>query len=668
VTIDTSHGSDEVRHLRERLDEAEATILAISQGEVDAFLVRSEPGAQVLLLGTAERPYRLLVDKMHQGAVTLDGKGVVLYANRHTCTLLGRSMEQIVGAPFASFVTEAQRAMLDAVIERAPSGGEGQIAIQSATNERIPVHVTATSLIGVPGAACLLLTDLRGGLADEALIASETLGRSILEQAVDAIVVCDRAGRVIRSSRSAHMLARANPLLQRFADAFPLRDADGEPIDLEGPLSGGVIRTREVRLDGTDVDLLLSAGPVNDEDGQVIGCVVTMTDIGARKQVERTLREDDRRKDEFLAMLAHELRNPLAPIRNAVRILDLVGAGEAPAGEARQVIHRQVANLVRLVDDLLDVSRITQGKIHLQPEPVDFASIVSWAVESTKPFYDERGHRLELRMPEGALPVHADVIRTTQAVVNLLINAAKFTPTPDTIRIEAERRACEGGEWVELRVHDPGIGIPAEMLPHIFDPFRQVRGGARRDEGLGLGLTLARRFMDMQGGTLDASSDGPGAGSTFVLRMPIVHAPAAPPDDHSADLRPEPSAAAMRVLVVDDNRDAAESLGTLLHLLGHEARASFDGGEAVAMARDYRPDVVLLDIAMPGMDGYEVARALRSEPELEGTLIVALTGFGSERERRMTREAGIDRHLVKPVEIEALQSILASAGTRTVRG
>src|SRR5262245_17788749 len=362
-------------------------------------------------------------------------------------------------------------------------------------------------------------------------------------------------------------------------------------------------------------------------------------------------------------MLAHELRNPLAPIRNGVQILDLVGATDPAAREAREVIRRQVSNLVRLVDDLLDVSRITQGKIQLQPERTDLAAILTGAVESARPFYQARGHRLEIQLPDEPLPIRADVVRTTQAVVNLLINAAKFTPAPDTIRVRAARvpRPGSSGDAAELRVRDPGIGIPVNVLPDIFDPFRQERFGGRRDEGLGLGLTLARRFLDMQCGTLEAFSDGPGRGSEVVLRMPIASDDAGDTAAASATHGATATAtAAMRVLVVDDNRDAAESLGMLLRLMGHETRTVFDGEEALALAADYRPNVVLLDIALPGMNGYQVAPALRATPGLEDTMIVALTGFGSEKDQKLTREAGIDRHLVKPVEIEALQMVLAA--------
>src|SRR6185503_10121783 len=357
--------ADDVTALRERLEEAEATIRAIRGGEVDAFLIRREQGEQVLLLGSAERPYRLLVDKMQQGAITVDARGTVLYANRRIAEILGRGPEQLTDAPFESFVAEASRPMLAALCERAPVGRSGcELTLRDADGRPIPVHASATSLIGEPGSVCLLLTDLRSGRHDEALIAAETLSRSILEQAIDAIVVCDRDGRVIRASRSAHQLCGGNPLLQLFTEAFPLRDGEGQPLSILGTLRGEVMRTREFRLAGDgDVELLVSAGPVRDEHGELLGCVVTMTEITARKAIERALHDADRRKDEFLAILAHELRNPLAPIRNAIRILDIVGSPEPPESEARQVIHRQVANLVRLVDDLLDVSRITQGKI-----------------------------------------------------------------------------------------------------------------------------------------------------------------------------------------------------------------------------------------------------------------------------------------------------------------
>ena len=371
----------------------------------------------------------------------------------------------------------------------------------------------------------------------------------------------------------------------------------------------------------------------------------------------RDIQEGDRRKTEFLAMLAHELRNPLAPIRNAVQVMRLAGPDLPDLNWARDVLERQVQQLVRLVDDLLDVSRITRGKIRLQAEPVDARAVVERAVETSRPLIEGRRHEFTASLPPEPLWVKADPARLAQVLANLLNNAAKYTEEGGRVWLAAAREGAE----VVFRVRDSGVGIPPEMLGHIFDPFTQVERSLDRSQGgLGIGLTLVHRLVAMHGGKVEAHSDGHGKGSEFVVRLPALGA--GRPSEPSANGRRERPAEgkACRVLVVDDNRDVADSLVMILRMTGHEVRVAYDGPAALETVETYRPEIILLDIGLPGMDGYEVARRLRQHPRLPNALLVALSGYGQEEDRRRSREAGFHHHLTKPVEPEALGELFAS--------
>lgn len=369
----------------------------------------------------------------------------------------------------------------------------------------------------------------------------------------------------------------------------------------------------------------------------------------------QSVQEADRHKNEFLSMLAHELRNPLAPIRNAVQLLRLIGGEQPELQWARDVIDRQVSHLVRLVDDLLDVSRITRGKIRLQPEPVEVGAFIAQAVETSRPLIDARKHQLTVKPPGEPLFVKGDATRLAQVLANLLNNAAKYTDEGGRITLTARRE----GDDVLLSVRDTGVGIPSGMLGKVFDLFTQVdRSLDRSQGGLGIGLTLVNRLVELHGGSVRASSPGPNLGSEFIVRLPLLRDL---PSSHSrsngrhADLGDSPP---KRILVVDDNKDAAESLSLLLQLARHEVRIALDGPAALAAAREFCPEVVLIDIGLPGMNGYEVARNLRQWPEMAGAQLVAITGYGQEEDRRLSLEAGFDVHLTKPVDPEELQRFL----------
>jgi signal transduction histidine kinase/ActR/RegA family two-component response regulator len=382
------------------------------------------------------------------------------------------------------------------------------------------------------------------------------------------------------------------------------------------------------------------------------------------RQSQEALRETDRRKDEFLAMLAHELRNPPAPILNSLYILNMPAADPAVAGQAREVIERQVQHLVRLVDDLLDVSRIMRGKIVLRKERLDLSVAIARAVETAQPVIDSRGHRLTVALAPEPIAVDADLVRLAQVIANLLNNAAKYTDPGGEIRLSTERR---DGEAV-VRVRDTGVGIAADVLPRVFDLFVQAdRSLDRAHGGMGVGLTLVRTLVERHGGTVVASSEGVGRGSEFVVRLPLMperRPEARPPsDDAVLAVRRDPSGQlpARRVLVVDDNADAADSLAILLRMYGQIVRVVHDGMAALEAAQCEPPDVVFLDLGMPGMNGFEVARRLRQQPATENALLVAVTGWGQAEDRRRTHEAGFDHHLVKPVDAGAVQGLLAQA-------
>jgi PAS domain S-box-containing protein len=404
----------------------------------------------------------------------------------------------------------------------------------------------------------------------------------------------------------------------------------------------------------------------HDASGKLTGFSKILRDMTDLKRAQDllqqqadSLKEADRRKDEFLAMLAHELRNPLAPIRNALYVVQVRGQERRQAvRQAWEMIDRQVESLVRLVDDLLDVSRISRGKINLQKEAVDVAILVARAVESSRPLIETRRHALEVTLPDKPMWVEADPIRMAQVLLNLLNNAAKYTPEGGRIWLIAEK---QGGEGV-IRVRDTGMGIPPETLPKVFDLFTQAQRTLDRAEGgLGIGLTLVRRLTEMHSGSVQAFSAGSGEGSEFVVRLPLL-----PDVTPSADAAHKPDSSKRakasvthRILVVDDNRDSADSLAMVLRLAGHDVRTVHDGRQALVVAGTYRPDLVLLDIGLPGMDGFAVARHMRSQPELAEVVLVALTGYGTEDDRHRSQEAGFNHHMVKPVHFEALKELLA---------
>ncbi len=408
------------------------------------------------------------------------------------------------------------------------------------------------------------------------------------------------------------------------------------------------------RKDGSRVFILIGPAVI---DPKIPSFVCFVQDISQVKEAERQLREADRRKDEFLATLAHELRNPLAPIRTAVDLLGTMECADPAFPDVREMVERQVTHMVRLVDDLLEVSRITSGKIELQREHFDLRRAVKNAVETSDRFIKAGRHELSVSLPPDPLFVDGDEVRLTQVVTNVLHNAAKFTPESGHIRLTVERQ----NEVAVVIIRDDGVGISPEMLPKIFDLFTQVKGAAGKSKGgMGIGLALAKRLVEMHGGTIAARSEG--QGTEFTIRLPLLAVTTEKETPQSASDRTD-GHSHHRILVVDDNVDAARGLSVLLNRKGHAVDLAFDGPSGIEHAKEFKPDMILLDLGMPGMDGFETAKRLRALPQTKDITLVALTGWGQQEDRQRTLKAGFSRHLVKPVAPAALEELLDTIPT-----
>jgi PAS domain S-box-containing protein len=513
--------------------------------------------------------------------------------------------------------------------------------------------------------------------AEKTMRAQRELLRVTLNSIGDAIIATDQTGIVTFINPVAQDLVGCGeegcvgkPLAELFhivnEDTGQVAENPVAKVIASGRIVGLANHTILISRDGKRRPIDDTAAPIRDEDGQFVGVILVFRDITERRGLERELKqrsdalvERDRRKDEFLAMLAHELRNPLAPLVNTLQVLRLQFTGQPDIDRAGAVMQRQLSHLVRLVDDLLDVSRITRGKFELRKQPIDLAAVVNRTVESARSLMEERQHQLAIDMAAAALRMEADPDRIEQVLANLLNNAAKYTPPGGKISLSARR---EGGEIV-LRVRDNGIGIRSEALPQLFDLFHQAdRVPGRVSEGLGIGLTLVRNLVEMHGGSVSAASAGVNQGSEFIVRLPAL-----PSDAFAAAPIPTepPSVPALRILVTDDNRDSAESMGMLLNAMGHETRIAHDGAQTLEIVKDFLPQVILLDIGLPhGLDGYELARRLRRQPGLEKVLLVAMTGYGQEEDRHKSKAAGFDHHLVKPADLAEINRLLADASRR----
>jgi PAS domain S-box-containing protein len=506
---------------------------------------------------------------------------------------------------------------------------------------------------------------------NEKLRASEQRFRAIVDALPAAVYATDGKGRVTHFNAAAAELSGRTPELgtSEWPASWKLHGAGGTRLmQDESPMVRALADGREVageqivieRPDGSRVTVIVNIRPLKDERGAVVGAVNCFYDITERMRVEEELRESavklsdaDRRKSEFLAMLAHELRNPLAPISHGLHILRASGEDSQTVKAVTDLMERQVDQLVGLVNDLLDVNRISRGRIELHPVRIDLKSIVMDAVEATRPLAERMEHDLAVTMPQEPIFLSADPLRLSQVLGNLLNNACKFSKGGGRIGLSVERE----GDDVVIRVRDNGIGIAADQLPLIFDLFMQADVSIERSVGgLGIGLALVKALVELHGGTVAAHSPGVGLGSEFVVRLPITMET---PRPQPAVPQARATATAHRILVVDDNRDAANSLAMLLKLSGNEGHVAYDGIEAVEAAARVRPDLILMDIGLPRMNGYEAARRIREQPWGESVVLVALTGWGQDEDRRKSKDSGFDGHLVKPVDLEALTALLA---------
>ncbi len=679
-----------VSHTHEVLAKLEAALSSLEDAETGqrGYLLTGEPAYL--------EPYRDAVSRFPVQLAEL--RQLTLDNPAQTARLL--RVEQLAGERLTIlrraidvFEAEPDRARALSAARRSGLSGEGkrvmdtlrdEVAQMQRAERELLQERAATSRAGARTALATTLVALALGLGLVALViwlfarnlavrqraagvlhAERERFRATLTSIGDAVMVTDTHGRVTLLNPVARALTgwEGDAIGRPIEEVFRIvneetRDTVENPVTKvlrEGAVVGLANHTVLIGRDGHEIPIDDRAAPIHDGRGRLAGVVLVFRDITERRAGERALRDNDRRKDEFLAMLAHELRNPLAPIRNAAHTLGLLGNPDDRVQWVSGVIERQVELMTRLVDDLLDVSRITSGKIALRREPVAIGAVIAQAVETARPAAESRKETLEVAVAADVGWVDGDRARLVQAVGNLLDNAIKYTEEGGHIRLSARAEADE----VAIAVRDTGVGIPADLLPHVFDLFTQAdRSLERRQGGLGIGLTLVRRLVEMHGGRVEAASEGPGRGSEFAIRLPRlaldapVPAPAPAPD--------RPSGPARRVLVVDDQPDSTDSLALLLRLRGHEVRTASDGSSALEEFVRYRPEVVFLDLGLPGLSGYDVARRLRAMPEARDVRLVALTGYGTEADRERTRAVGFDVHLAKPVDPHAVESLLAS--------
>jgi signal transduction histidine kinase len=646
-------------------------------------------------LHACEARFRNTIEKNADGILITSRDGTIRFVNPAAEALLGRDAPRLLGQVFGIPVLPGETAEIDLVRGGAPAG-VAEMRVVEIDWEGEPAYLASlrdvTERKQAADAARFLAEAgqlLAGSLDLEATL--ERVARLCVDHLADVCLI-----DLIEPDGSVRRAAAAHRDPTRGDDARALRGrfslGGGSTSTLARVLRAGKPETHDDLSDAALAGLAATAAATAtlrdfgcrsalllplQARGRTFGAVTLLrgpagaADAALAQDLVRRAalaidnarlydeaQEAVRRRDEFLAMLAHELRNPLAPVRNAMELIRLKGPDDPDLLWARSVVDRQVAHMARLVDDLLDVSRITRGKIRLRRERVELARVVAHAVETSRPLVESRGQRLEVAVRDDGAAVEGDFTRLAQVVSNLLNNAAKYTEEGGRIRLAVET----AGEAV-IRVTDTGVGIPAEMLPHIFDLFTQVDSTLERSQGgLGIGLTLVRSLVEMHGGCVQAFSEGRGKGSEFVVRLPLAGtdgqaAHESAPGPESRALVPRPS---RRVLVVDDNPDLVESLAMLLRAYGHEPVTAHSGLQAIEAARARSPDLVICDIGMPGMSGYKVAQHLRALPGFGRVPLVALTGFGTPDDRRRAREAGFDEHLVKPIAPETLEHVLSS--------
>jgi PAS domain S-box-containing protein len=633
----------------------------------------TDEGGDSLKQGPAyDERLQLLIDTVvDYGIFVLDSEGHVQTWNSGAAKLKGYRSDEIIGRHFSVFYPPESAAAGWPAEELKQARQHGRFEDEGwrvrKDGSRFWANVVITALRGPSGELTGFakitrdLTERR--LHEERVRASEERLRLLIECVQDyAIFMLDPDGTVRGWNSGAQAIKgyQAHEIVGRHFSVFytPEDQLAGKPaLELRTAAAQGRVEDDgwRVRKDGSlfwaNVVLTAMKAP----SGELLGFAKITRDMTERRRLE-DLERSSRRMNEFLATLAHELRNPLAPVRNALTLMQLEPMLSPTLRNSRDIIDRQISHLTRLVDDLLDVGRVNTGKVKLRREPVRMQEVVARSVETVRPVIEARGHQLTVSAPAEPVWVHGDPTRMAQILQNLLINAAKYTPDGGHVEIRTEQR--EG--FVDTSVTDSGRGLAASQLESIFELFVQGdNSGAPHESGLGIGLTLARSLAERHGGAITAHSPGPGLGSTFVFRMPAGEV-LAPGDAGSSAGEALPKG--QRIMVVDDNRDSADSTMSILRALGHDVLAAYDGPSALELARRMRPDVVLLDLAMPGADGFETLKLLRVQPGMYKSFVIAMTGYGAAEDKQRTREAGFDAHLVKPIELDGLMRLLYQAG------
>jgi PAS domain S-box-containing protein len=620
----------------------------------------------------AERFAQIVQDIQDYAIFMLDRGGHVISWNAGAQRIKGYRPDEIVGRHFSTFYSAEDKTAGKPERELVLAEQCGRVEDEGwrirKDGTKFWANVVITALRGADGRLrgfAKVTRDLTARRAEEEkLRQSEERFRLMVESVKDyAIFMLDAHGNVATWNAGAMQIEgyQRDEIIGRSISVFYSADDNAAlkpQRELEIAAKFGRVEDEgwRVRKDGSMFWANVIITAVRDSAGRLLGFAKVTRDMSERKRLEE-LEVSSRRMSEFLATLAHELRNPLAPVRNAVSAMQLAPNTDPLLHQCRDVIDRQIGHLTRLVDDLLDIGRITTGKIELRTASVDMQDVVTRSVEAARPFSDARGQTIKVVMPATPLVVRGDLTRLVQVMQNLLNNASKFSPngTQISIHVATERRA------VVVRVKDQGRGIPQSALDSIFDLFMQ-EGHAQNptDTGLGIGLTLCRSLVELHGGAIQAASAGRGRGSMFTVRLPLAPGAEHDHDDALPSVVTTAARTGLRVLVVDDNRDSADSLAVLLEMKGHETRVAYDGETAVATAKVYLPQLVLTDLAMPNVDGFGLLRELRSNPKLSLTRVVAMSGFGQASDREQSLAAGFDAHLVKPLEIEVLNELLDS--------
>jgi PAS domain S-box-containing protein len=630
-------------------------------GVVLVFRDLTENRRKEALLRRSEQELNDFFENANMGLHWVGPDGIIQRVNRAELELLGYEHDEYVGRHIAEF--HADRPAIDDILRRLKAGETIQdyparLKCKDGSIRDVLINSSVLWENGVfVHTRCFTLDVTERKRAEERL---RTLA-AVVEGSNDFIGVCNldmdpifvnAAGLRMVGLDSMEEARRTKVIEFFWPEDRPLVEREAVPVLQRDGRWRGEVRFRNFKTQ-RPIHTIWNVTAIRNEAGEPVAWATVSPNLDALKEAEQALREADRRKDEFLAMLAHELRNPLAPVRSSIEIMKRTPDDAATVGKARSTIDRQMSHLERLVDDLLDVSRITRDRLELRPVRAELASIIHQAVETCRPLAEERQHQMTIDLPAEPIYLRADPVRLAQVFSNLLSNACKYTDRRGSISLAARLE----GDRVTVAVKDSGVGIAADMLGRVFDMFAQGHGAAERVQGgLGIGLTLVRRLVEMHGGQVEAFSDGPNRGSEFVVRLPVLLDP--------SELAPAPpvierSVAPRRVLIVDDNRDAAESLAMLLDIAGHATHVAHDGLAAIEAAEAFRPQVVLLDIGLPKLSGHDAARRIRQQPWGRDMLLVALTGWGQDDDRRKSMETGFDHHLVKPIDLESLNAVLA---------